>query len=121
VRLESEDPALAGCLKFKSEIACVTRMEAGLLVAEKRLSNELADTIGCEPATASAFATETGASGVPESDGFSIGRWRPAWYPISGPLPFSMAAHSAWPRLSVLRRRRRARAARSRWHRLLRR
>ena len=39
-------------------------------VAEKRLSNELACTIGCEPATVS-FAAAAGAS---ESDGFNGGR-----------------------------------------------
>ena len=62
---------LAGCLKFKSEIACVARMERAYLgVAEKRLSNELACTIGCEPATPS-FAAAAGAS---ESDGFNGGR-----------------------------------------------
>ena len=75
----------AGCLKFKSEIACVARMagltcgggllieEAYLGVAEKRLSNELACTIGCEPTTVS-FAAAAGASELPESDGFNGGR-----------------------------------------------
>ena len=43
------------------------------LAAEKRFSNELACTIGCEPATAS-FAAAADASGLPESDGFKGGR-----------------------------------------------
>src|SRR5580700_11132250 len=61
----------AGCLKLKSEIAGVARMERAYFgVAEKRLSNELACTIGCEPATPS-FAAAADAS---ESDGFSGGR-----------------------------------------------
>jgi hypothetical protein len=42
------------------------------LAAEDRFSNELACTIGCEPATVS-FAVAAGAFELPESDGFNDG------------------------------------------------
>src|ERR1700704_278229 len=47
--------------------------KAFYLNAEKRLSNEFDDTIGCEPATRLSFAGAA-AAGVSESDGFSGGR-----------------------------------------------
>src|SRR3984957_9287471 len=64
----------AGWLKIKSESAGVARMERAYFgVAEKRFSNELACTIGCELATPSFVA----AAGASESDGFN-GGWADA-------------------------------------------
>ena len=43
-------------------------------IAPKRLSNEFAGTIGCEPVTMLSFAAGAAAAAVSESDGFSGGR-----------------------------------------------
>ena len=42
--------------------------------AEKRLSNEFAGTIGCEPATMLSFVAGAAAAWLSESNGFSGGR-----------------------------------------------
>ena len=69
------------------------RCEASYFAAEKRLSNEFADTIGCEPATRASFAAGAAGAGVSDTDGFS-GGWAAACL-ISGAfgaLAFGIAA-----------------------------
>src|ERR1700737_2355535 len=64
-------PAFAGM----TVVRC--RGDLAYFAAEKRLSNEFADTIGWEPATRASFAgggAAAAAAGASESDGFSGGR-----------------------------------------------
>jgi hypothetical protein len=68
---------IVACARFRGHDGLVVRRarETAYFAAEKRLSNEFAETIGCEPATMPSLAAgAAAAAGVSETEGFSGGR-----------------------------------------------